>query len=185
MHSIKHLLLWWLSHLQVVLCWPSHSSMIIISRTRKCHFQNLLWHTFSLFLNVQFNLFSVLTVVNIQFMFINFEGSIGSFCYYWACNFYNRMKMSTVRVILFMIKGIWTMNLSISLSQMMSYHFLTLLDDFFSDLDCIAYWMGDKWVMNWIGCGRKEGSWLWPNFKIPSQHWPGGTEENFERSQWG
>jgi hypothetical protein len=30
-------------------------------------------------------------------------------------------------------------------------------------------------MMSWKGCGRKR---LWPNFKVLSQHLPGGAEES-------
>jgi hypothetical protein len=30
-------------------------------------------------------------------------------------------------------------------------------------------------MMNWKGCGRRQS---WPNFKLLSQHLPGGTEDN-------
>jgi hypothetical protein len=37
-------------------------------------------------------------------------------------------------------------------------------------------------MMNWEGFGRKQSS---PNFKVISQHPPGGTEENNEKPQSG
>jgi hypothetical protein len=37
-------------------------------------------------------------------------------------------------------------------------------------------------MVNWKGFGRKRS---WPNFKILSQHLPGGTEENYEKPQSG
>jgi hypothetical protein len=35
-------------------------------------------------------------------------------------------------------------------------------------------WKGDRWVMNWKGCGRKRS---WPNVKVVSQHLSLGTED--------
>jgi hypothetical protein len=34
--------------------------------------------------------------------------------------------------------------------------------------------------MNWKGCRRK---WQWPNFKILSHQFPGGTEKNHEKTR--
>jgi hypothetical protein len=36
-------------------------------------------------------------------------------------------------------------------------------------------------MMNWKRCGRK---WLWPNFKVLSQHLPGRTEEYHDKPQY-
>jgi hypothetical protein len=37
----------------------------------------------------------------------------------------------------------------------------------------------DKRMMNWKGYRRKR---LWPNFKVLSQQWPEGTEENHKKT---
>jgi hypothetical protein len=37
-------------------------------------------------------------------------------------------------------------------------------------------------MMNWKGFGRKQ---WWNNFKVLSRHSPGGTEENYEKTQSG
>jgi hypothetical protein len=37
-------------------------------------------------------------------------------------------------------------------------------------------------MMNWKGFDRKK---FWPNFKVISQHLPGGTEKNHKKSPSG
>jgi hypothetical protein len=37
-------------------------------------------------------------------------------------------------------------------------------------------------MINWKGFGRKR---TWPNFKVLSQHSPGGTKENHKKPQSG
>jgi hypothetical protein len=56
---------------------------------------------------------------------------------------------------------------------------------FCSLLSALFHWLGlysfegrvDKWMRNWKGGGRKLS---WTNFKVVSQHFPAGTDENHE-----